>query len=83
MKESGSVYYTLSSEHAGYEEYGYKQTWYASDEKYNARTRTYTAQFNLKPGFVDSDGMIAFRLKCVFSSEFKKSVSGTTWWDIV
>ena len=82
MSTAGSVMYTLNKDYAGLEKYGYAQEWAAEDEKYVASTRTYTATFKLRKGFVDEDGNIAFKLKLIFDAKFNKSVRGTTWLDI-
>ena len=82
MKPNGSIMRTLSKKHSGVIKYGYDQEWLASEEKYVSSTRTYTATFKLRPGFVDEDGNIAFKLKLVFDSSFNLSVRGTTWLDI-
>ena len=80
--QNGSYYYTINSKYAGLKDEGYAQVWYAKDEKYDAKTRTWSATFNLTKGFVDDDGNIAFKVTAVFNADFTKSVTGTTWLDI-
>ena len=79
---NGSYYYTLDADSAGLEEEGYARVWFADDQKYDARRRTFSATFNLRKGFVDEDGNTAFKLTVVFNPDFSMSVKGTTWLDI-
>ena len=79
MSVNGTMMYTMNKNYAGLSKYGYPQEWFADKENFDAKTRTYTATFKLRKGFVDSNGDIAFKLKLIFDKEFNKSVKGTTW----
>ena len=55
------------------------QFWYAQNQKYDPKTRTFTASWNYKKGFTDKDGNSGEKLVLIFNEDFTKSVKGTIW----